>query len=82
LAKRLLTHSTAIALPLAIMDTDIALSSLASCRTRRIRAKLVRRIHRLLMFLLHKHIMPTVVTIFKLFPQIHRLVGLYRNDAH
>jgi hypothetical protein len=70
MAKCVLAYSTAIALPLAIMDTDIALFPLASCRTRRIRAKLLRRIHRLLMFLLHKHIMPTVVIFFKPPPPI------------
>src|SRR6266516_3864060 len=34
-------HLTAIALPLAIMDRDIAQTSLASCATRQIRAKLL-----------------------------------------
>lgn len=65
MAKRVFADLTAIALPLAIMDTDIALFPLASCRTRQIRAKLFRRIHRLVMFLLHKHIMPMFVTFFK-----------------
>jgi hypothetical protein len=35
----LFTAATAIALPFAIMDTNIALPSLASCRTRHVRAK-------------------------------------------
>src|SRR5260221_4385194 len=38
---------TAVALPFAIMNDDIALCFLASCRTRRVRAKLLRRVHRL-----------------------------------
>jgi hypothetical protein len=69
-AKRVFAHATALAVPLLIMDRDIALSSLASCRTRQMRAKLVRRVHRLLMFLLHKHIMPMLVTFFKPPPPI------------
>src|SRR5438270_6912322 len=39
-AKGLFAVLTAIALPLAIMDRDVAQSSLASCGTHRIRAKL------------------------------------------
>src|SRR5438876_10783733 len=77
--KGLSTAATPIALPLAIMDTNIALSSLASCATRRIRAKLLRRFHRLWCTLLHKHIMPEAVLFFKLFLSFHRLVGLYRG---
>src|SRR5512135_2859908 len=49
---------TAVALPLAIMNDDIALCFLASCRTRRVRAKLLRRVHRLcqcLHILQHAH---------------------------
>ena len=38
---------TAVALPFAIMNDDVALCFLASCRTRRVRAKLLRRVHRL-----------------------------------
>ncbi|HEX4714807.1 MAG TPA: hypothetical protein VH164_07765 [Ktedonobacteraceae bacterium] len=77
-AKGVRTHPTAITLPLAVMDTNIALSDVASCGARRIRAKLLRRVHRLLMFLLHKHIMPMVVVILKPFPPFHQFVGLYR----
>src|SRR5439155_7804704 len=40
-------HLTAVALPLAIMNADVALFFLASCGTRLIRAKLLRRVHRL-----------------------------------
>ena len=67
----------AIALPLAIMKANVALSGLASCGTRQIQAKSSRRVHRLVMVLLHKHIMPRRVTTFKSFPHFHRLVGLY-----
>jgi hypothetical protein len=45
--KRLFADLTAIALPLAIMDGNGALSPFASCRTRQVRAKLVGRVHRL-----------------------------------
>jgi len=62
------------------MYPNVARSDLASCRTRRIRAKLFRRVHRLSMFLLHKHIMPMVVAIFKPLPQFHRLVRLYLDQ--
>lgn len=63
--KRTTTDVTAITLALTIMDRDIAPIGQTACRTRRIGAKLFRRIHRLSMFLLHKHIMPMVVAIFK-----------------
>jgi len=59
------------------MDTNIALSDLASCATHRIRAKLVRRVHRLLRCFFHKHIMPMGGAIFKLPLPFHQLVGLY-----
>ena len=45
--KRLFADFTSIPLPLAIMDGDSALSHFASCGTRHVRAKLVRRVHRL-----------------------------------
>src|SRR5215469_7517667 len=61
------------------MNANVALSDLASCGTRQIRAKLLRRVHRLLMVLLHKHIMPMSVAIFKPLPHFHQLVGLYPN---
>ena len=54
------------------MNPNISRSDLASCRTRRIRAKLVRRVHWLVMFLLHKHIMPMDGTLFKLIPSVHQ----------
>src|SRR5947209_13241704 len=41
------TDLTAVALPFAIMNDDVALCFLASCRTRRVRAKWLRRVHRL-----------------------------------
>ncbi len=59
------------------MDTNVARSDMASCATRQIRAKLFRRVHRLLMFCLHKHIMPMVAVFFKSLPSFHRLVRLY-----
>jgi len=62
--KRLFTPCTAIALPFAVTNPNVALSDLASCRTRRVRAKLVRRVHRLCCTLLHKHIMPWTVAFF------------------
>ena len=46
-AERLFAHLAAIALPFSIMNDDVALSFLASCAARRIRAKLFRRFHRL-----------------------------------
>ena len=52
-------------------------SDLASCGTRRILAKLFRRIHRLCCTVLHKHIMPGTVVFFKLFLSFHRLAGFY-----
>ena len=76
--KGLFARLTAIALPLAIMDDDSALSSLASCATRRVRAKLVRRVHRLC-GCLHRHSMPRTVSIFKLFLLFHQLVGALHN---
>ena len=47
MAKRVTTAAAAIALPLAIMDANIALSDLASCGTRQVWAKLSGRFHRL-----------------------------------
>jgi hypothetical protein len=43
--KRLFTRFTTIPLPFPIVDHDVALIVLASCRTRHIRAKWVRRVH-------------------------------------
>lgn len=45
--KRLLTRVTAIALGVMAMYPNVARSHLASCATRRIRATLLRRVHRL-----------------------------------
>src|SRR5438046_3188097 len=50
------------------MNTDIARSQLASCRTRRVRAKLLRRVHWLCCVLLHTHKMPRTVFFCKGFP--------------
>src|SRR6266566_44333 len=43
----LFAELTAVTLPFAIMNADGALCFLASCGTRRVRAKLLRRVHRL-----------------------------------
>ena len=59
------------------MNPNGARCGLASCGTRQVRAKLLRRVHWLLMFLLHKHIMPMGVEIFKPLPPFHQLVGFY-----
>jgi hypothetical protein len=77
-AKRVTTGATAIALPLAIMDANIALSDLASCGTRQVWAKLSGRFHRLACGVLHIHTMPWTVEVFKSSLLFHRLVGLYR----
>ena len=49
---------------MATMNTNSARSDLASCGTRRVRAKLLRRIHRLWCTVLHKHILPRSVAFF------------------
>src|SRR5205823_1688172 len=79
--ERCFADGTAIALPFAIMDTNIALSSLASCRTRLIRAKCFRRVHWLWCTLLHKHILPGTVTSFNP-SSLHRIVGSYRLQVY
>src|SRR5438034_1905651 len=60
-AKGLFTRAAAIALRLIRMNANVARPDQASCGTRRIRAKLFRRIHRLCCTVLHKHIMPEAV---------------------
>ncbi len=79
-AERLFADRTAIALSFAIMDRDLARTSLASCRTHRIRAKYVRRVHWLGCTFLHKHIMPGTVTFFNSF-SLHRVMGSYHSSA-
>ena len=64
-AKGVSTRATPIALPLAIMNLNIALPSLASCRTRPIRAKLQGRVHRLCRVCLHTHSLPMIAAFFK-----------------
>lgn len=59
------------------MNRNIALSDLASCATRPIRAKLLRRVHWLCCSVLHTHKMPGTVFFFNLFPLFHQLLGLY-----
>jgi hypothetical protein len=61
---------TAIAIWVTTMNTNVARSDLASCRTRRVRAKLFRRVHRLWCTVLHKHIMPRTVNFFNLSLQL------------
>ncbi len=50
------------------MNDDIARSDLASCGTRRMRAKLLRRLHWLVCVRLHKHILPMDFASFKSLP--------------
>ena len=76
--ERCFADGTAIALPFAIMDTNIALSSLASCRTRLIRAKCFRRVHWLWCTLLHKYILPRTVSSCNP-SSLHRIMGSYRR---
>src|SRR3989440_12290263 len=78
-AERFFARFAAIALPFAIMDDDIALSALASCRTHRIRAKCFRRVHWLWCTVLHKHILPETLDFFNS-PPLHRLVGFYPTE--
>src|SRR6266480_7246537 len=80
-AKGLFTRAAAIALRLIRMNANVARPDQASCGTRRIRAKLFRRIHRLCCTVLHKHIMPEAVDFFKPFSSFHRLVGLYPKSG-
>src|SRR5438105_1346402 len=69
---------TAVALPFAIMNADSALSDLASCGTRQVRAKLFGRVHRLCL-VLHIYSMPLNASFFKSSFPFHRLVALYRG---
>ncbi len=73
--------ATAIALPLAIMDANVALPDLASCRTRLVWAKLSGRVHWLFCCLLHTPTMPRTVAFFKMASLFHRLGVLY-HVAH
>jgi hypothetical protein len=63
-ALNVLLHMTAIAIWVTTMNTNVARSDLASCRTHRVRAKFFRRVHRLWCTVLHKHIMPRTVNFF------------------
>jgi len=78
-AKRVTTAATAIALPLAVMDANGALSDLASCGTRQIWAKLSGRVHWLFCCVLHTPKMPRTVEFFKRSLLFHRLVRLYQR---
>jgi hypothetical protein len=79
-AERFFARFAAIALPVPIMDDDVALSHLASCRTHRMRAKCFRRVHWLWCTVLHKHILPETRDFFNS-PPLHRLVGSNRPYA-
>jgi hypothetical protein len=70
------TDPTAIAASGSIMNANVALSNLASCRAVQIRAKLVGRLHWLFCVVLHRHIMPMGLDFFKSL-SLHRIVGLY-----
>jgi hypothetical protein len=62
--KGLTAPATAIPLLLFIMNANVSLPDLASCGTRRIGAKLFRRVHWLVMVLVHKHIRNLATTCF------------------
>src|SRR5258706_13553230 len=68
---------TPIAWSVATMHTAIVRSAFASCRTRRVRAQLVRRVHRLWCPVLQKHLLPRTVVFFKLSSSFHQWVGFY-----
>ena len=69
---------TPVAWSVATMKTAIACSEFASCRTRRVGATLVRRVHRLWCPGLQKHIPPRTVVFFKPSSSFHQLVGFYQ----
>src|SRR5260370_21007604 len=64
----------------ATMHTALARSEFASCRTRRVRAYLVRRVHRLWCPVLQKHLLPRTVLFFKPSSSFHQLVGFYPQN--
>lgn len=66
-------------MPFSIMNDDIARSDLASCGTRRMRAKLLRRLHWLVCVRLHKHILPMDFASFKSLP-LSPLSGALPDD--
>src|SRR5260370_1650851 len=78
--KRFFADLTPIAFRLPIMDPHIALSDLASCRTRSIRAKWFRRVPWLWWSLLHEHILPRTVAFFNP-SSLHRIVGSYLSSC-
>ena len=61
------------------MNRNVALSDLASCGTRQVRAKLVRRFHRLCCVVLHRHTMPRTVSLFKSFQLIVTLAVTFES---
>jgi hypothetical protein len=67
-AKSLVTRAAAIALRLIRVNPNVARSSLASCGTHLVGAKLFRCVHRLCCVGLHTHIMPMDSAFFKLSP--------------
>ncbi len=70
---------TPVAWSVATMHTAIARSEFVSCRTRRVRATVVRRVHRLWCPVLQKHILPRTVVFFKPSSSFHQLAGFYRE---
>ncbi len=68
---------TPVAWSVATMKTALARSAFASCRTRRVRAQLVRRVQRLWCPVLQKHLLPRTVVFFKLSSSFHQWVGFY-----
>ena len=57
---------TPVAWSVATMHTALARSAFVSCRTRRVRATLVRRVHRLCCPVLQKHILPRTTGFFSM----------------
>ncbi len=70
---------TPVAWSVATMKTALARSEFASCRTRRVRATVFRRVHRLCCPVLQKHILPRTVVFFKPSSSFHQLVGFYQT---
>jgi len=63
-------------------EYEFALSDFASCATRLIGAKIVRRVIGSVYCFFHKHIMPKTVLFFKPLPQFHWLVWLLPPFSH
>ncbi len=79
-AKGLCTPVTLVPWPFATMNADVALPDLAACRTRRIRATLLRRVHWLCCGVLHTHILPMDSDFFKSPAPFHQLMESYQTS--